>query len=56
MTITNCRTCDGKGFIINVKGNGFSSIPCITCNTRGKVSSELYDETYSKIKGKTLVL
>lgn len=46
--IKDCIKCKGTGF--NEK------LPCVHCNTRGKVSDQLNDLEYSKLKGKTLVL
>ncbi len=42
--ITDCTFCTGSGYRKIIGGNGLTSIPCIYCNTRGKVSDELYDE------------
>jgi DnaJ-class molecular chaperone len=42
--LTKCIRCNGTGYHDN--------IPCSTCNTRGVVSDQLYDDKLTKIKGK----
>jgi len=43
-TLTPCTKCNGRGWLVNVKGNGWSQIPCVDCNTRGVVCNQLYSE------------
>lgn len=54
--IFDCDYCNGSGYVIatdiGVDDPKSVKIPCVNCNTRGKVSDKLYNDELSKMPGK----
>ena len=44
MAISDCNNCKGTGWI--------GDVPCGSCNTRGKISDQLYDDELRKYPNK----